>query len=183
MELGPSTSFLVEFLSHIDVDGRVIVLADLAELGHDYKAGDMLKAYKELSAICESWEAEEIDDFKSNLYDFIQEQYIKIRSEIGHKAMETVCPIAEAEDDDETSKKNKEEFEKGAEKQKKKEQSPIAKAVRSKGQDQDDMAKSIGVNKSTVSRYKTGKRKPSFDVLKKIKNQYGMAVVNQLLGA
>lgn len=182
MSLGTRTDFLIEFLSHIDIDGRVIVLADLAELGHGYKAGDMLKAYKELKTVCESWDISDVDDFKSDMYEFVQENYLKLRSKVGDAAMSNVVSITEDEEDDKAND-NKKAFEKEAEKQKKSEQSPIAKAKRAKGQTQDDMAASTSVDKSTISRWKTGTRKPSFDNLKKIKKQYGMAVVNQLLGS
>lgn len=191
MELGTNTSFLLEFLSHIDINGRVIVLADLAELGHDYKAGDMLKTYKELKSVCESWNEEDIDDFRSNISEFVIERYLAARSEIGYAAMGKVMPIFETDGDSNSNDHNSTEdgksegqkkFEKEAGKNKKSEQSPIAKATRSKGQNQDDMASATHVDKSTISRWKTGKRKPSFDNLKKLKSQYGMAVVNQLLG-
>jgi len=183
MEFGPRSDFLLEFLSHIDADGRVIVLADLAELGHDYKAGDMLKTYRDLRDICESWELEEFNDFKTNLYEFIDNKYRRVRDDLGHSAMQIIQAITEEEDEDEQSKKNKEKFEKEADKRKKGEQSPIAKAARSKGETQDDMADEIDVHKSTISRYKTGSRKPSFDTMKKLAKHYGKGFVNQLLGS
>lgn len=185
MDFGPKTQFLVEFLSHIDADGRVIVLADLAELGHDYKAGDILKTYRALKDICESWDIEDFDDFATSIYEFVDNKYKTVRSKLGSNAMQMVRAIAEAEDDDDSdqSKKNKEKFDKEAEKRKKGENSPIAKAARSKGDNQNDMADEVGVHKSTISRIKTGKRDPSFGLLKKIKATYGQGVVNQLLGS
>lgn len=87
MKFGPKMEFLLEFLSHIDSDGRVIVLSDLAELGHDYKAGDMLKAYRKLKDICESWDLELFDEFRSDLYQFIDDKYHNITESLGHNAM------------------------------------------------------------------------------------------------
>lgn len=183
MEFGPKMNFLMEFLSHIDADGRVIVLSDLAELGHDYKAGDMLKAYSKLKDICESWDLELFDEFKSDLYEFVDDRLKHVSESLGHNAIMLVKAITEEDDEEESekSKKNKEKFEKEAEKRKKGEQSPIAKAARSKGETQDEMADEIDVHKSTISRYKTGTRKPSFDTMKKLSKHYGKGFVNQLL--
>lgn len=183
MDFGPKSKFLIEFLSHIDVDGRVVVLADLAELGHDYKAGDMLKTYRELKYVCEQWDMENIDDFMLDIYEFVENRYMSVRSKLGANAMRMVSAISEADDDKkEQSRKNKEKFEKEGEKRKKSEQAPIAKAARSKGESQNDMADGVDVDKSTISRWKTGNRHPSFDSLKRLSDRYGKGLVNQLLG-
>lgn len=181
MEFGQKTKFLVEFLSNANIDDKVIILSDLANISHSYKSGEIFETYRKLRNVCESWELEEIDDFRSQIHEFVDEQYKNVRNKLGANAIMMVRAIAEDSEDDE--KNNKKEFEKGAKKKHKGDNSPIAKAARSKGENQNDMANSIDVDKSTISRIKTGTRRPGFDTLKKLAQKYGKGFINQLLGA
>lgn len=69
--------------------------------------------------------------------------------------------------------KNMGEFEKAQQKMKKGETKPMAKALRAKGMSQQELADELGVHKSTISRLKTGKRMPSFEMMADLGNTLG----------
>lgn len=52
-------------------------------------------------------------------------------------------------------------------------QSPFAKAIRATGRSQEKIANKIDVDPSTISRYKSKTRKPSFDTLSKLVKHVG----------
>lgn len=76
-------------------------------------------------------------------------------------------------DQEEVQGKNKDEFEKAQNKLKKGESKPLAKALRSKGMSQQELADHLDVHKSTISRIKTGKRNPSFELMSELGDTFG----------
>ncbi len=110
-----------------------------------------------------------------------------LREELAEKLMK---PIFEAElekgesesdsdfkkravEQDKIQSKNVDEFEKAQEKMKKGESKPLAKALRSKGMSQQELADQLDVHKSTISRIKTGKRNPSFEMMTELGDALG----------
>jgi DNA-binding XRE family transcriptional regulator len=175
----------VSIFKNLDIDSRVILMSDIAGMKHGYNMKESLSAYRGLKSVCESWDFDDISQFKRDIFTFCEENLFNLRFELGADAMLVVEDDAKdkqkEKDKEEKARKNKEEFDKKREQQKKSEQSPLKKAIVSKGEDQDDAAEVLDVDKSTISRIKTGTRKPSFDLMKQMKKHYGAGVVNQLL--
>lgn len=87
------------------------------------------------------------------------------------EALESVLNIAElkkvSEDDDGDDGKKQL-------KSKKSEQSPFARAIRASGfKSQEKLADLVDVDPSTISRFKTGTRKPSFDTMQRLVKRTG----------
>ena len=177
--MGKYTNELVCFMEKLEVPVRHIILSDLANSRHGYTASEAIQAYRIAQEISEDHEK---TDFTTELFKFINESYVSLKRHLGIDAMQPVVAEAEDLDDKSDEEKSKDASEKHKQDASKK-TDPIKKAVRSKGEDQTDMADKMGVHKSTISRWSSGSRKPSFDNLQDIKKKYGMGTVNQLLGA
>lgn len=80
---------------------------------------------------------------------------------------------ARMKDQEKIQGQNKDEFEKAQEKLKKGETKPLAKALRAKGMNQQELADRLDVHKSTISRIKTGQRKPSYDLMANLSDTFG----------
>jgi transcriptional regulator with XRE-family HTH domain len=68
---------------------------------------------------------------------------------------------------------NKDAFQQAQDKMKKGETKPMAKALRAKGMSQQELADKLNVHKSTISRLKTGKRNPSFEMMSELGDALG----------
>lgn len=171
--------FIVEMLnrSGLSTMGKLAVMADLGNIKHNFSDRELFESFRLLHLANESYE--ETDDFGKDVFSFVANRYKDLRVQLGHKVMRDI--VYEATESEEEKAKEK-ELEKEGEKKKKKEQAPLAKAMRSKGFSQNQTADALDVDKSTISRIKTGVRKPSFDLMQKISSRFGKGVVNQLLG-
>ena len=77
------------------------------------------------------------------------------------------------EEQDKIQSKNKDAFQQAQDKMKKGETKPMAKALRAKGMSQQELADKLDVHKSTISRLKTGKRNPSFEMMSELGDALG----------
>lgn len=188
-DLTPTQEYLATILEDFDPDNIIMILGDLAdlpEIEQMFTKSEMINGYRKLVHLTEN-NQEGVGEFFSN---FVYDRYRSLRSELGHEAMVNLNPIMEKEeesrDTEETKRKKmaKDAEEKGkadVQMKKKAEKAPLAQAIRSKGEDQSDAADKLDVDKSTISRIKTGTRKPSFDLMKKMSRNYGKGLISQLL--
>lgn len=186
---------LIDTLKKLPVDDRMIILSDLAEIKHNYSVKESLNAYRNLRSIFEQSDFMNLSQNHRKLFSICEDNLFMLRRKLCCEAMVPLNEDISDEDEDEDEqeqkererdkeeqeRKNIEKFEKEAEKSKKDEQAPLAKALRGKGDNQDDAAELLDVHKSTISRWKTGTRNPNFDNLQDLKNKYGASVVNQIL--
>ena len=188
MELGKNSQNFIDILKCLSEDKQIIsILADLANI-NDKNIISKEEKYFAYKKLYESIMNEE-DVFKQMLSNYFYNEYRKLRNDLGCKVMNSIFEEDEKEKTREELEKDikkkkenaEEEARKKMEKSKKSEQEPLAKAIRSKGDDQNDAADKLGVHKSTISRIKSGVRDPSFDLLQDISKTYGSGVVNQLL--
>jgi DNA-binding XRE family transcriptional regulator len=77
------------------------------------------------------------------------------------------------EEQEKIQDKNVDAFQQAQEKMKKGETKPLAKALRAKGMSQQELADKLDVHKSTISRLKTGKRNPSFEMMAELGETLG----------
>jgi len=189
---------IANILENIDYDSRIIVMCELANIKHKYNNVEKLNAFRKVRRIFETMDFDKITKPQRQLFTICEDNIINLRNKLGPDALISISEADTAntsgrreeeqqdkqkEDDQEKIQAdNQEEFRKESEKRKKSEQAPLAKAIRSKGENQDAAADKLDVDKSTISRIKTGERKPSFELMQKLKNSYGAGVVNQMLG-
>jgi transcriptional regulator with GAF, ATPase, and Fis domain len=178
-----------KILENFDFNDSLMFMLDIANIDNDlFNKKEKLLGYKKLSNL-----KEDNDDFSNMLSNFAYSRYRELRSEVGSGALMSFNTTIYEEDEDEKSRDAKEienkkkseedekEFTKENEKKKKAEQNPLSKALRTKGHDQDEAAEKLDVDKSTISRIKTGTREPSFELMKKMSDIYGKGLVTQLL--
>lgn len=172
---------MIKVLSELSKNDRLIILSELADIKTNFKKIDVLNAFRNLRSVFN----ENMDDNQKKLFSFCEEKILNLRNVLGIEAMRTVSEADDKKEQDKDQEKiqakNAEEFRKESEKRKKAEQEPLAKAIRSKGENQNDAAEKLDVDKSTISRIKTGERNPSFELLQKLKKAYGSGIVNQML--
>ena len=178
---------LIDTLKMLPINDRIIILSDIASIKHSFSVKESLDAYRKLRMIFENSDFMNLSQNHRKLFSICEDNLFNLRSSLGVDAM-ILLNEDEKEDEKEREKeqkeiekKNKEEFEKESEKRKKAEQEPIAKILRAKGDSQNDAASNLDVHKSTISRWKTGTRNPSFENMKDLKDVYGAGVVNQIL--
>ena len=171
----PLKESLIKCLSESDIQDKVVLLSVLAGIKCDYSNREV---YESLRRLRTSFGG-------SEYHTVVEENYKKYRYALGASVMNNIMEKNKSKEAEkrskELSKKNKEKFKKEGEKKKKKEKSPLAQAIRAKGDDQEEAADKVDVHKSTISRIKTGTRKPSFDTMKKLATVYGKGLVSQLL--
>jgi len=178
------TNFFVKVIdmAGMDLNECVNVLLDIGNknIGNIKDIKLTYSGYKKLNESIDNYDCSDFGDFEYNLLSVIKERYENFRSLMGNEAMNYLFEDEE-KDQEGIQKKNAEKIDISMKRKKKSEQSPLAKAIRSKGDSQSNAADKIGVDKSTISRIKTGKRRPSFDTMKELSDMYGTSVVNQLL--
>lgn len=170
----PCTNFILEMFkkSNLKPMSKIAIMADLGNINHNFNKKELFESFRDLYLTNKSYKY--VNDFGKEVLSFINNRYKNLREELGHKIMQDI--VYEADE-----KENKEKFEKENEKKRKKEHAPLAKAIKSKGYSQDEAADILDVDKSTISRIKTGTRKPSFDLMRKMSIKFGKGIINQLL--
>jgi DNA-binding transcriptional regulator YiaG len=166
--MGPKISFLFETIknSNMTIEERIGVAQDLKLMDEYFDVSELtiLDGYNKMIKNIHSRDIEESHELEiANMLNETYDEKI-INNSIISKVID---PIFEAEDKKDDKKEDKKK-DKGQE-----DKEPLARALRSKGESQSDLAGDVGVHKSTVSRWKTGTRKPSFDALVDIKKKLG----------
>ena len=189
--MGIKADYLMKLMEGFSTSEKIIVLCDIADIDtrNAYSNLDRLSTFRKLVKITEGVD----DEFGKTISDFSYDRYRQLRKSIGSDAMRSVRVIGEDEEEksrdtkEREEKKRKEENEEETELKnkegKKKEQAPLAKALRSKGEDQEEAANKLDVDPSTISRIKTGVRRPSFELMQKMAKTYGRGLVDQLVSS
>jgi DNA-binding XRE family transcriptional regulator len=177
--------------SNLTLEERLAVVQDVKIIKQYYKY-DKMDLLNGLNKINETISKEK--DCNVKFVSYVKESIKNLREELAEKLMK---PIFEAEGADKEGNlqkgegesdldfkkrqekqekvqtKNVDEFEKAQEKMKKGETKPLAKALRAKGMSQQELADKLDVHKSTISRLKTGKRNPSFEMMAELGETLG----------
>ncbi|CAK0748368.1 hypothetical protein CCP1ISM_20026 [Azospirillaceae bacterium] len=181
--------------SNLTFEERLAVVQD-TKLISKYYSSDKMDLLTGLNKIQETISKESVDNapaFKVKFNSYVNQSVKVLREDLAPRLMKPICELAsnvtdmmqkgEGESDmdfkermkgqEEVQDKNKDEFEKAQDKMKKGESKPLAKALRSKGMSQQELADHLDVHKSTISRLKTGKRKPSFELMSELGDTFG----------
>ena len=155
---------------------------------------DILNGYKKIKELMETKDINDMDLFQVEFTNIVNELFTEFNIEHGYKNIKPIMEFAgsdkganvergESESDPEFLKRKREADKSQGQKekdfsdehagQKKNESEPLAKALRSKGLSQNELADKLNMNKSTISRLKSGERMPSFDTLQKLADTFG----------
>lgn len=184
LKLAPKQIKLINILENFDKNKRIMVLCDIANINEDHYKDklEMLETYRSITEMTESSD----DDFIQDIHNFAYSRYRDLRLNLGPDAMLNVELFKEEDDkDDKDDKDNKDDKDKKSDKDEKEydqSMAPLVKAIKSKGDSQANVAHSLGVDPSTISRIKHGVRDPSFDLLQKMANKFGKGIISKLVG-
>jgi DNA-binding Xre family transcriptional regulator len=194
--MGPKLTKIVNIIkeSQLTFEERLGVVQDLGIIDKNEKIDpvDTLNGYKKIHEFLEAKKTPDIIEVDFN--NIVHDLFVEFNTRHGYKNIKPIVEFTEKEkgatvergegesDPEFLLRKHKAEkdqqgkeddFAKMNDGKKKGESKPLARALRSKGLSQNELADKLDMNKSTVSRLKTGKRKPSFDTLKQLSNVLG----------
>lgn len=136
----------------------------------DIVVEDYNSAIKKMTATVKLVEEVESFDYELNSVIFMENNRIIREDEESEKR---TAEKEREQEREEESEKNKEEFAADNIAKAKNQNAPLAKALRAQGMSQDEAADALDVDKSTISRIKSGVRKPSYELLKKMSGKFG----------
>lgn len=194
-KLNKIVNIIVE--SNLTISERIGIIQDLGIVKQHVKVDpiDTLNGYKKVKDLLES---KIMDLFEIDFHNIVEDLFTEYNTEHGYKTIKPVIlEIAspeekgkrvvqgEGETEPEFQKRKGEAEKEQAQKEKdiddanigkkKGENKPLARALRSKGLSQNELAKKLDVNKSTISRLKLGDRDPSFELMTDLTRILGSA--------
>ena len=150
--------------------------------------------YEGLKKINKMFESNKFKGFEKEFIEVVNESYLELRKILGSEVINKISineedekgtKVEKGENESESDfqkrkketeaeqSKKEEEFAAKSAGKKKGEQKPLAKSLRAKGMSQNDLADTLNVDKSTISRLKTGVRKPSYELMTQLADQFG----------
>lgn len=175
--LSPDKDYNLDLLNSVMAEGnltngekRNIVKAFVVG-NNDVVVEEYNSGIKKLLGVINVLEEAEPFDYELSAMVFMESN--RIFNEENVAADERTAEKEREEEREAESEKNKEEFADQNIAKAKNQNAPLAKALRAQGVSQDEAADILDVDKSTISRIKSGSRKPSFDLLKKMNGKFG----------